>query len=137
MKHILFALLAGSLALTTAPVQASSIVVDGQIEGEEYLADDESYAYVVLSMGDTGDAVMDLQLHLQDEDYYTGPIDGVFGTLTRLAVIDYQADNNIVANGIVDVETWDEMDEDGILDDDPGILDPEEGIIGDDADGLF
>ena len=136
MKTVLFALLASGLALA-APAQADSIVVDGQIESGEYLADDESYAYVVLSMGDTGDAVMDLQLHLQDEDYYTGPIDGVFGTLTHLAVMDFQADNNIAASGIVDVETWDEMDEDGIIDNDPGILDPEEGILGDDADGLF
>jgi hypothetical protein len=45
--------------------------------------------------------IADLQRVLIDLDYYTGNVDGIFGALTRTAVIAFQRDNGLVADGIV------------------------------------
>lgn len=47
-----------------------------------------------------------LQRRLTELGYFTGPINGYFGIETRNAVIDFQLDRDIRANGIVDNETW-------------------------------
>ena len=38
--------------------------------------------------------------------YDPGPIDGIFGPLTRSAVVKFQIDNGLVPDGIVGPRTW-------------------------------
>ncbi|ABR46768.1 Peptidoglycan-binding domain 1 protein [Alkaliphilus metalliredigens QYMF] len=59
-----------------------------------------------LRVGSRGPDVERLQRLLRDNGYDPGPIDGIFGTRTQLAVIAFQRDLNIVADGIVGPRTW-------------------------------
>jgi lysozyme family protein/peptidoglycan hydrolase-like protein with peptidoglycan-binding domain len=52
-----------------------------------------------------GPQVKALQTALRDAGYDVGAVDGIFGPLTRGALLAFQADNNIPTTGIVDAET--------------------------------
>lgn len=54
-----------------------------------------------LRQGDRGDLVQGLQKMLAGLGYHVGDIDGVFGGRTRSAVLALQADNSLIADGIV------------------------------------
>ena len=54
-----------------------------------------SYSY-----GSTGSTVRTIQERLSDWGYYTGKVDGIFGKLTRNAVISFQRRNGLTADGI-------------------------------------
>ena len=54
-----------------------------------------SYSY-----GSTGSTVRTIQERLSDWGYYTGKVDGIFGRLTRNAVISFQRRNGLTADGI-------------------------------------
>jgi len=55
-----------------------------------------------LSQGDRGDGVRSLQQALRDAGFNPGPIDGIYGPLTANAVRQYQAANDLAANGRAD-----------------------------------
>jgi len=38
--------------------------------------------------------------------YYFGMVDGFFGTMTKVAVIQFQTDKALLADGIVGKRTW-------------------------------
>ncbi|MGF1495241.1 MAG: peptidoglycan-binding protein [Elainellaceae cyanobacterium] len=51
-----------------------------------------------------------------EEGYAVGPIDGIYGPLTQQAVVQYQRDNDLRADGIIGYETFEEMADSGIID---------------------
>lgn len=53
--------------------------------------------------------IMMIQSYLKDKGYYSGYIDGLFGSYTDSAVREYQADNGLVIDGIVGRYTWENM----------------------------
>lgn len=55
----------------------------------------------VIRSGAMGDAVVKLQSRLQELGYYTGAVDGRFGPGTRTAVMMFQEQNGLQADGIV------------------------------------
>lgn len=59
-----------------------------------------------LRLGSTGPMVEFLQNILQKLKLYEGNIDGKFNTLTKNAVIKFQNENNLSADGIVGPLTW-------------------------------
>ncbi|MPW24503.1 LysM peptidoglycan-binding domain-containing protein [Alkalibaculum sp. M08DMB] len=59
-----------------------------------------------LRIGSTGPNVKLIQSLLNRIGYPAGPIDGVFGEQTRSAVIAFQRDNRLTADGIVGPATW-------------------------------
>jgi peptidoglycan hydrolase-like protein with peptidoglycan-binding domain len=59
-----------------------------------------------LEMGMSGEDVRKLQKRLKELGYATGPIDGVFGSITNGAVIQYQANCHIAQDGVVGPITW-------------------------------
>lgn len=59
-------------------------------------------AYEELSKGSRGDAVVELQNRLNELGYSVGSADGDFGNKTHNAVCNFQRDNDLEANGIVD-----------------------------------
>jgi len=65
----------------------------------------------ILRIGNWGDDVAALQNILASLDYYTGVIDGIFGHLTRQAVMQLQADNGLVPDGIVGPLTYNVIDQ--------------------------
>ena len=52
------------------------------------------------SMGSRGNEVRNIQQRLKEWDYYKGSVDGIYGTKTRSAVINFQKKHNITADGI-------------------------------------
>lgn len=59
-----------------------------------------------LTLGSRGPSVKLLQSLLRRIGYNPGAIDGVFGQQTRLAVIAFQRNNGLTADGIVGPATW-------------------------------
>ena len=55
--------------------------------------------------GNTGSSVLDLQQKLNRNGYSLDE-DGVFGSNTYNAVLDYQRKNNLAVDGVVGDETW-------------------------------
>lgn len=61
--------------------------------------------FVALKEGSTGDAVIMVQESLQQLGFYFGSINGVFDEKTKTAVIKFQKNNAIAADGIVGIAT--------------------------------
>lgn len=62
--------------------------------------------FPTISSGSANGYVKFLQAYLDQRYYSPGPIDGIFGSKTRTAVINFQKDNGLVADGIVGSKTW-------------------------------
>ncbi len=60
---------------------------------------------VVLKKGSTGSTVKTLQTKLKNWGYYTGSVDGIYGTQTVEAVKYFQRRNGLTADGIVGKKT--------------------------------
>ena len=62
--------------------------------------------YPKLTLGATGSRVEALQCLLTRQDRYTGPIDGVFGEATRVAVRAVRDDRDLGPGAVVGPSTW-------------------------------
>ncbi|HLV09086.1 MAG TPA: spore cortex-lytic enzyme, partial [Halanaerobiales bacterium] len=63
-------------------------------------------AQPTLYWGNRGSAVRTLQWKLQQWGYFSGRVDGVYGSQTYRAVIDFQRKNRLRVDGIVGQQTW-------------------------------
>jgi len=109
-------------AKTEAAVKAfqltAGIVEDGIVGFETWTALDEAIEDLpiptperpVIRKGDTGQYVQVLQMMLRLLGYYHGPINAVFDENTRQAVIKFQRENNLTADGVVGPDTWAALD---------------------------
>ena len=59
-----------------------------------------------LRMGSVGSDVKYLQTRLTALGYHVGGIDGIFGVNTCNAVIEFQSEHRLVADGVVGAKTW-------------------------------
>lgn len=55
--------------------------------------------------GSRGDEVTAIQMKLRESGYYSGKIDGIFGSGTKNALISFQKDNGLTADGIAGTKT--------------------------------
>lgn len=62
-------------------------------------------------MGSRGAFVLDLQDQLAQLGYFAGRKDGAFGALTRAALMAFQADADIEADGVAGPQTWAALEE--------------------------
>lgn len=79
--------------------------------------DDECFPFVVLSWNSRDQRVWTLQTLLGQAGFSPGTVDGVFGSLTDASVRDFQGAAAIEVDGLVDEETWNELNrvvDDGI-----------------------
>ncbi len=60
----------------------------------------------VLRQGSRGGEVKEVQRRLKQWGYYSGAVDGIFGSGTRKAVISFQKKNGLTADGIVGKATY-------------------------------
>lgn len=56
-------------------------------------------------VGSQGDEVKKIQTKLKDQGYYTGNLDGVFGSATKSALIKFQKTKGLTADGIAGTKT--------------------------------
>ena len=61
---------------------------------------------VQYASGDTGPVVEQIQTSLKEAGYFGGQVDGVFSTLTRQAVINFQKKSGLRADGVVEEKTF-------------------------------
>ena len=84
----------------------------GYSEGKEYaatvLVTPTSMPAIsqVFKLGSSGADVETIQLRLKSLGYYSGEIDGDFGSGTKEAVIEFQINNNLHDDGEVGANTW-------------------------------
>lgn len=78
---------------------------DPVVTDEPIIVFREGGASDVLQIGMSGKRVTELQLELVRLGYGVGDVDGKFGTLTRGALLEFQADNDVPATGILDPAT--------------------------------
>jgi len=51
----------------------------------------------------------DVQTALKNAGYYSGAIDGKVGSGTKSAIVQFQKDNNLKADGLMGNQTWNEL----------------------------
>lgn len=69
------------------------------------VAEDEAEAATVIKRGSTGATVRTIQTKLKSWGYYTGSVDGIFGSQTDAAVRYFQRTNKLTVDGIVGTKT--------------------------------
>jgi len=74
----------------------------GYYPGYNYAYDGPIYGYNGLA---PDQVVVDVQERLQREGYYSGPIDGVLGPMTRQAITAYQSDHGLAITSTIDQPT--------------------------------
>lgn len=65
----------------------------------------EALAQRILKLGDQGSDVTEVQQLLQQQGFFSGPITGYFGSITRNAVLQFQQANGLNPDGIVGQDT--------------------------------
>ncbi len=73
--------------------------------------DERSVTTDVLRRGSEGAKVRQLQSELESQNYWVGPVDGLYGTLTEQAVIAFQKVNGLERDGVVDASTRSALDD--------------------------
>ena len=63
------------------------------------------YGIILCFLGTRGQLVRDVQQALKDRGYYTGTVDGIYGTGTYNAIVAFQRDNGLTADGIAGTDT--------------------------------
>lgn len=61
---------------------------------------------IILKQGMIGDDIVKLQMKLQEYGYYQDEIDGIFGIGTKLALINFQLDCKLEADGVAGMNTF-------------------------------
>ncbi|MCA0986850.1 NlpC/P60 family protein [Alkalihalobacillus algicola] len=80
-------------ALNGASVQATSQSTSSNYSG-------------TVRYGDRGQQVSNLQSQLKNKGFYNYSVDGVFGPVTRNAVMDFQSSNGLTVDGIAGPQTF-------------------------------
>ena len=104
MKKILaIGALTFALAATAAVPATAYAVTRAQGDDTALFAAVEA---AVLRQGSKGDEVKEVQRRLKQWGYYSGSVDGIFGSGTKSAVIAFQKKNGLTADGIVGKATY-------------------------------
>jgi hypothetical protein len=74
----------------------------GYSPGVSYIYDGPIYGYNNLT---PDQVVVNVQSQLQRDGYYSGPVDGQLGPMTRQAIADFQADHGLAVTSAVDEPT--------------------------------
>ncbi len=72
---------------------------------KDFLQEDEAVVFEELSLDSTGEAVRQIQQRLVELGFLTSSIDGNYGPMTELAVMDFQKSKGLEETGIADAQT--------------------------------
>ena len=70
-----------------------------------YATDTQGSVDALSKYGSRGEEVRKIQTRLKNWGYYSGAVDGIYGTKTKQAVIRFQKKNGLVADGIAGTRT--------------------------------
>lgn len=82
---------------------------DAPVKPDHIVVIPPSTGFAVLRPGDKGPRVADIQNRLAALNYYTGAIDGVYGSGTTVAVSEFQAKNTLIIDGKVGEQTFNKL----------------------------
>ncbi|MGN0822556.1 MAG: spore cortex-lytic enzyme [Candidatus Gallimonas sp.] len=105
MKKIL-AIGALSLALSATVAGAAAYGITRVQQDATDTAQTAVVETAVLRQGSSGGEVKEVQRRLKQWGYYSGAVDGVFGSATKAAVISFQKKNGLTADGVVGQATF-------------------------------
>ncbi len=88
---------------------AKGLAVDGICGSATLAALGIGKTSTVLRKGSSGDGVKQVQTRLANWGYYSGKVDGIFGTNTENAVRKFQRNNGLTADGICGIKTLSAM----------------------------
>jgi len=94
------------VTISTA-IAGSFFIASYVLDGEPQIASANAEYNVnqILKVGSRGPEVVQLQTKLKEKNYYTSTVDGIYGSLTRAAVIQFQRDNRLLVDGIAGPQT--------------------------------
>ena len=78
-------------------------------EDEAKSTEDDPYVRPTLSQGSSGSYVSNAQMRLKTAGYLLGKADGIFGAATKKAVIAFQKERGLTADGVIGKATWEEL----------------------------
>ncbi len=94
---------------TVAIVATLCLLVSGLAVGvslkQANPAEERAVIVATYKVGSSGSTVKTIQQKLKNWGYYTGAVDGIYGSKTRAAVVYFQKKNGLVADGIVGNKT--------------------------------
>ncbi len=96
-------------ALTFALAAAAAVPATTYAVTRAQSDDTASFAAVeaaVLRQGSRGNEVKEVQRRLKQWGYYSGSVDGIFGSGTKKAVVSFQRKNGLSADGVVGKATY-------------------------------
>ena len=67
------------------------------------------FKFIALKFGNTGEVVKKAQELLNKLNFNCGIADGMFGVMTKVAVINFQKENGLIADGVIGKITWDKL----------------------------
>ena len=105
MKKVL-AMGALALALSTSAVAGAAAYTAARPQADAGTALELSLEAAVLRQGSRGSEVKEVQRRLKMWGYYSGAVDGIFGSGTKKAVIAFQKKNGLTADGVVGKATY-------------------------------
>ena len=91
----------GTVTAVKAWQAQRGLAVTGIVDGPSWAA-----LVVPVKAGDTGEAVLALQVELREKRRATMATDGTFGATTTSAVVSFQKHMGLTANGLVNAATW-------------------------------
>lgn len=83
----------------------AAMAVTAAVALTEITTADEAEAATVIKQGSTGQTVRTVQTKLKNWGYYTGSVDGIFGSATKKAVMSFQRKNGLTVDGVVGKKT--------------------------------
>lgn len=96
--------------LLVALFAAIAMVLTGTVGTSPAFADDPNSQwfsdYETLSQGETGQSVVVFQIFMKRMGYYSGPIDGIYGSGSKSAAQSFQYRHEIGIDGVVGPQTW-------------------------------
>ena len=95
-----------TLALTASAAASATAIAVSQRHSAAETAIELSVETGVLRQGSQGGEVKEVQRRFKQWGYYTGAVDGIFGSGTKKAVISFQKKNGLTADGVVGKATY-------------------------------
>ncbi len=105
MKKV-FRIGAITLAFLALGLVYALFTIEKHIQNAPTSVEAEAVPSAVLRQGSRGGEVKEVQRRLKNWGYYTGKVDGIYGSATREAVKKFQRKNGLTADGIVGVKTY-------------------------------
>lgn len=93
------------LKISVSLMLIMGLIFSGVYLNKSIITQDESSVYTLSKLGSRGEEVRQIQKKLKELGFYSGSVDGIYGTATKQAVIAFQKNCGITADGVTGKKT--------------------------------